>query len=95
MCGDKSTHKNEVTYMAQDNEHNISYKDPIIKSISLKNNYDLDLFVRCVRRISEYMELHNDIDKVLTSALLEKTEGQMPRAVELECIKILKHIKTY
>lgn len=74
------------------NEEGITAPPEIIKSIELRNKKDVDLSLRSVRRISQFMELQEDEDRILTRAILEKVEGKIYHYFTLEYIRELRQL---
>lgn len=76
------------------NEQNITCDASVIKSIASKYSNNVDLCLRCVRRISDFFKLHSIENKELTMSLLIDIDGTMPCSIELERNKLLKHISS-
>ena len=82
----------ELLIAASFNEKKIKCSPEIIKSIALRNKKDVDLCLRSVLRISQFMELQESADRTLTRSILEKVEGKIYHTFTIEHIRELKQL---
>ena len=82
----------ELLIAASFNEEKIACSPEIVKSIALKNKKDVDLCLRSVRRISQFMELQEVEDRTLTRSILEEVEGKIYYTYTIEYIRELRRL---
>ena len=74
------------------NEEHIEWSTEVIKSICIKNNKNVDLCLRSVRRIIQYFELNEAVDRNITRVILEDIEGRIYYNFTVEYIRELRRI---
>ena len=82
----------EMLIAASFNEKEVKCSPEIIKSIALRNKKDVDLCLRSVLRIAQFMKLQESADRTLTRSILEKVEGQIYHTFTIEYIRELKQL---
>ena len=82
----------EPLIAASFNEEKIECSVEILKSIALRNKKDVDRCLKSVRKISQFMELHECSERALTRSILNEVEGNIYHYFTLEYMRELKQL---